>query len=405
MLRKKKPQPDKSNQKPKFHRLRHPFMVPVIMFFVFFFLGIGLFINVSGQTVGASDSRIVELSVNGNTQVIPTTASTVGELLDRLNIKINKGDVIQPAIATPILENNFQINIYRVHPVTVMENGVKTVISTAENDPRVIAQQAGYTIYPQDYITTSANADNLGQGVLGQEVIIDPSIPVSLNLYGAQVTERTHAKTVADLLNEDKIKTSSGNNVLPALTTPVTPNLQILVVPVGQKLVSTQQVIPFATQTISDPTVPYGVTQVSQTGANGLQLVVTNVTSGAQLQNVVITPPVNQIVKRGTGISAIAGGNNIIWLKSSGINVGDYSYVNTVMIHETHWNPDDISRTGCIGLGQSCPGSSGVAGLAVVCPDWQSNAVCQLGFFNSYAVSRYGSWAGAAAHENSYGWW
>lgn len=380
-------------------------MIPVFMFFIFFFLGIGLFIDLSGQTVGSSDSRIVELSDNGITQVIPTTAPTVGVLLSRLNIKLNNGDLVQPAATTPILQNNFQINIYRVHPVTVVDNGQKTVISTAESDPRVIAQQAGYTTYPQDYVTNSANADNLGEGVLGQEVDIVPAIPVTLDLYGAQVTQRTHAKTVADLLASDNIKTSAGNNVLPALTTPITPNLEVLVVPVGQKLVSTQQVIPFATQTIDDPQLPYGETQITQAGSNGLELVVTDVTSNSQLQNVVIDPPVNEIIHKGTGITAIAGGNNITWLKSSNINESDYSYVNVVVTHETHWNPDDISGSGCIGLGQSCPGSSGVAGLAVVCPDWQSDAVCQLDFFNNYAVSRYGSWAGAAAHEDDYGWW
>jgi uncharacterized protein YabE (DUF348 family) len=403
----KKDQPTQKKPKLKFHHLRHPFMVPVFTFFVFFFVGIAIFISQSGQTVGANDSRIVELSINGNTQVIPTTAPTVGTLLQRLNIKINKGDIVQPAETTAILSNNFQINIYRVHPVTVVDNGQKTVISTAETDPRVIAQEAGYTIYPQDYVNTSSDAaDSLGQGVLGQEVNINPATPVELNLYGAEVTERTHATTVAQLLASDNIKTSAGNNVLPALNTPLTPNLQILVVPVGQKLISTQQVIPYPVQTVDDPTVPYGEDQVTQAGVNGLELLVedvssTGVTSSAPVQQVIISQPVTEIVKHGTGISAIAGGNNITWLKGSVIGVGDYSYVNTIMNRESHWNPDDVNSRGCIGLGQFCDPSN----LTVPCPDWQVDAVCQLNAFNSYAIRDYGSWAAAAAHEEDYGWW
>jgi uncharacterized protein YabE (DUF348 family) len=402
----KQQQTKRSLKKIKFHHLRHPFMVPVIVFFVLFFFSIVLFISESGQTVGASDSRLVELTMNGSTKVIPTTSPTVGDLLNRLNITLNKGDVVEPSTDTSILENNFQINIYRVHPVTVVSNGQKTVIATADNDPKQIAKDAGYTIYPQDYVTAVANADNLGQGVLGQEVQVNPATPVNLNLYGSQVTERTHAKTVADLLSEDKIKTSAGNNVLPALNTPITPNLQVLVVPVGQKLISTQQVVPFATQTTDDPTIPYGQTQVVQAGANGLQLVVEEINSAGvvsgQLQQVVISQPVNQIVKHGTGVAAIAGGNNITWLKSSNININDYSYVNVIMTRETHWNPDDVNSSGCIGLGQSC-GSP--PGLAIVCPAWQVDAVCQLNFFNSYAMNHWGSWAAAAAHSNAYGWW
>lgn len=395
------------SHKPRFYHLKHPFMIPVVLFFVFFFLGIAYFINQNGQTIGANDSRIVELSVDGKTQVFPTTAQTVGDLLSRLNITIFKGDVVEPALTTPILQNNFQINIYRVHPVTVVENNQKTVISTADNNPRTIAADAGYKIYPEDYVNSVNNADNMKQGILGQEVEIVPAIPVILDLYGTQVTERTHTKTIAELLSTNKIQTNSGNNVLPALSTPITPNLQILVVPVGQHLISAQQVIPFAVQNINDPTIPYGQTQIVQAGSNGLELVVKDINNNGaainnQLQQVIITQPTPEIINHGTGIVPIAGGNNITWLKSSNININDYSNVNIIINRESHWNPDDINGIGCIGLGQSC---GYPPGLAVVCPDWQINAVCQLNFFNSYAVGRYGSWAGAVAHENNYGWW
>ena len=396
-----------NKMKPKFHHLRHPFMIPVFTFFVFFFLGIALFINQSGQTVGASDSRIVELTINGNVKVIPTSAPTVGDLFKSLNITVSNGDVVEPSITTPILENNFQINIYRVHPVTVIENGQKTVIATAENDPKVIAKEAGYTIYPQDYVTAANNADNLGNGVLGQQVNIDPSIPVNLDLYGTQVTERTHAKTVAELLANDKIKTNSGTNVLPSLDTPITPNLPVLVVPVGQHLVSTQKDIPFDTQNVNDPTIPFGTTAVAQQGVDGLELEVqdldakTGVPVGAPLQQVVITAPLSEIVKHGTGIVAVEGGNNISWLKSSNINVSDYSYVDYIMTRESHWNPADVNGRGCIGLGQFCNQSN----LTIPCPDWQIDASCQLNVFNSYAVSKYGTWANAVAFWQSHGWW
>ena len=122
---KSKPEEPDTN-KPKFHRLRHPFMVPVATFLVLFFLSMIIFIFQGGHTVGASDSRVVELTNNGQTQAIPTTASTVGQLLTRLNIKLNPGDVVEPSANTPIIQNGFQINIYRVHPVTVVEGYRRT---------------------------------------------------------------------------------------------------------------------------------------------------------------------------------------------------------------------------------------------------------------------------------------
>jgi uncharacterized protein YabE (DUF348 family) len=384
-------------------------MVPVLTFIVIFFISVGLYINLSGETLGANNSRIVELSINGRTQTIPTTASTVGDLISQLHVTINPGDVVEPTQSTPILQNGFQISVYRVHPVTVVEGSQKQVILTADNDLRAAAEQAGYTVYPQDYVTESSDAPDLNQkNILGEEITIVPATPITLDLYGNQVSLRTHAQTVADLLAVEKIPNDDGNNVLPAPTTPVTAGMEVEVVPVGQKLTSTQVAIPYTVERTPDPSIPYGTDQVVQAGVNGLSLVVedavtTNgVTTENQLQQVVVDPAVPEIVNDGTGITSEAGGNNITWLKDSEINPSDYEYVNVVMTRESHWGPDDVNSSGCIGLGQSC-GSP--PGLEVVCPDWQNDAVCQLNFFNNYAQSRYGGWAGAAAHEDDDGYW
>lgn len=381
---------------------RHPFMIPVITFLVFFFIGLGLFIGFNGQTVGASDSRIVILTIDGQQrEVIPTTANTVGDLINRLKISLKPGDIVEPSKNTPILENNFEINIYRAHPVTVIEGSQKQIIETASNNPRAIATEAGFTTYPEDSITFSQSPP-INQSILGPEVVIIPSVPVSLDLYGQVVKFRTIEPTVGALLNSKKIPIS-GNNVLPAPSTPITTNMQILVVPVGQQLISTQQTIPYGTQTNPDPSIPLGTNTVVQQGVNGLELVVyEKSTNGAQkpIQTIVIDQPIPEIINHGTGITLT--GNSEEWLKSSDIDPSNYSYVDYIMNHETHWNPDDVNPYGCIGLGQSC---GNPPPLEVNCPDWQNDAVCQLNFFNAYAYSHWGGWGSAYYHEVSYGWW
>jgi uncharacterized protein YabE (DUF348 family) len=386
---------------------KHPLIIPTVSIVIFFFLALIAFINFSGPTVISSDSRVVELYDNGHEEVIPTTATTVGQLIGRLKIKINPGDIVDPTESTAILDNGFKINIYRVHPVTIIENGIKKVFLTANSDPRVIAEQAGYQIYTQDYVYNVAAPIGLTQNIIGQEIEIVPATEVNLTLYGTQVSVRTHAQTVADLLVENKIKTSGGNNVLPALTTPISSDLQILVVPVGQKLISEQQSIPFTTQYVNDPSIPYGTVETAQSGANGLELVVEDViesngvTTNNAVQQVVINQPIVEIINRGTGVASTDGGNNITWLRSSSIGSSDYQYVDYIMAHESHWNPADVNAEGCIGLGQFCSPSK----LTLSCPDWQIDAVCQLNVFNNYAVSRYGSWAAAASFWESHGWW
>jgi uncharacterized protein YabE (DUF348 family) len=386
---------------------KHPMFIPLVSGIVLFFAAIVIFISFSGNTVVPSSSRVVEVYNNGKTEIIPTTATTVGDLMKRLGITLNPGDIVDPSENTPILTNGFRINIYRVHPVTIEENGSSKVILTADVDPRVIAKQAGYTIYPEDYVNDVTSPTELTKNIIGQVVSIVPSTPVDLTLYGTQVSLRTHAKTVADLLSQNNIKTTDGTNVLPALTTPVTDGMKVLVVPVGQQLISQQQAIPFQTSYVNNPDIPYNTTQTEQAGVNGSELVVeqvvtkSGVTTNTPIQTVVINQPIQQIIYRGTGISSINGGNNITWLRSSDIGSSDYSYVNFIMTKESHWNPGDVNSRGCIGLGQFCNPLK----LTVPCPNWQIDAVCQLNTFNAYAVGRYGSWAAAASHETTYGWW
>ncbi len=62
-------------------------------------------------------------------------------------------------------------------------------------------------------------------------------------------------------------------------------------------------------------------------------------------------------------------------------------------------NPAAVNPNGCLGIGQACPGSK----LTAVCPNL--DYACQNEFFTAYAVSRYGSWAGAYTAWHNQGWW
>lgn len=62
-------------------------------------------------------------------------------------------------------------------------------------------------------------------------------------------------------------------------------------------------------------------------------------------------------------------------------------------------NPTAKNAEGCIGIGQACPASK----LIAVCPNLDYE--CQNAFFTSYALSRYGGWAGAYAFWVAHNYW
>src|SRR5690348_16029112 len=71
----------------------HPFVVPVITLLALLFLTGIVFVLLGSRTIqsGASDSHVVIVSYDSKKQTVPSTALTVGDLLKRLNIKLNDG--------------------------------------------------------------------------------------------------------------------------------------------------------------------------------------------------------------------------------------------------------------------------------------------------------------------------
>jgi len=68
-----------------------------------------------------------------------------------------------------------------------------------------------------------------------------------------------------------------------------------------------------------------------------------------------------------------------------------------IYAHESGNNPDATNPNGCYGLGQDCNGR--------VRAQCGADYACQDAYFDNYAASRYGSWAGAEAFWQTHGWW
>lgn len=89
-------------------------------------------------------------------------------------------------------------------------------------------------------------------------------------------------------------------------------------------------------------------------------------------------------------------------MQAAGISPSDYGYVDYIISHESSWRWNAREpNTGAYGLCQALPATK----LATAGLDWQTNPVTQLKWCSSYAVSRYGSWAGAYQTWVAQRWW
>jgi uncharacterized protein YabE (DUF348 family) len=381
------------------HIKRRPYLLPVAGFLLgLAIVGATVYAH-GGRPLQTSDSHIVYLFDNGGKQqTLDTKAKTVGELVGKISLHLIPQDVVEPSLDTPIVEDNFRVNVYRARPVTVTDDkGTKTVTVTAQKSARVVAQDAGLTVYPEDLATFAQGT--LKENIIGEKVVVERAIPVFFNLYGTPLTIRTHTKTVGELLKDKKVKIANGDQVQPAQNTPLTPNLQIFVTRNGVQIQTVEEVVPAPTQIVPDPTLSLGASATRQQGADGKRAVTYqidtkngSVAAKTVIQTVVIQDPVPNIVARGTRV--LVTGDKTTWMAAAGISSSDYGYVNFVVSHESGWNPASLNGSGCAGLGQACPGSK----LAAVCSAWQTDPVCQLRYFSGYA-GRYGGW------EGSYNFW
>ena len=398
---------------------RHPFMVPVFALFLPVLLVGGTVWLVLGHGVSlkANSNDIVIISYDHQVQTVPSNEPNVGALLAKLNIQLHQGDVVEPAIGTPINQDDFRINIYRASPVKIVDGDQSTYGYSAATTPRSIASQAGVTVYPEDALSTLPTMDFLKERSLGNVIVIDRSVPITIDVNGFAAATRTRAKTVGDFLAEKQIALGKTGTVSPALTAPVTGGQIIHVVRDGTGIQSRTVTVPTQTQYVDDATLAYGTFATRQSGSPGQQVQTYKVTvkggkvvQSTLIQQVVTVQMVVQIEARGTNLSGIKGD-----MARAGITPDDYQYADYIISHESGWCPTKAqgqwggcpAYTGAVpsyggyGLCQATPGGK----MASAGSDWATNPITQLVWCSGYARSHYGSWAAAYQHWLAVHWW
>jgi uncharacterized protein YabE (DUF348 family) len=417
-----KPKYDFSKRSRLLHIKNHPFIVPVVTFLVLLLITGITFVFIGSETITSSgDSHVVIVSYDNKKQTVPTAAATVGELIKKLDIKLNEGDIVEPAKSTQIVEDNYRINVYRAKPVTIDDGEHKVFAFSAATTPRSIAAQAGIQVYPEDNLSVKIPDSFLNTGSIGQQLEIDRATPVLINLYGTPVGVRTHTETVEELLKEKQIKLAEGDTVEPSVNAKVKADMSVVIARKGTKIATVVEPISPQTQVVEDATLSFGSTAVRQAGQPGKRVVTyqINIVNGKEvsrqkIQEVVAQQPVPQIIARGKAVSIPSDKEAI--MSAAGISASDYAYVNFIISHESGWCPTKLQgQVGYCpgyapayipdglgyGLGQATPGSK-MAGFG---SDWQTNSVTQLRWATSYAVGRYGTWGGAYNFWSSHSYW
>lgn len=365
--------------------------------------------------------HLITIHDRGQQKVLLSDAATIGDALKTAGITLDSHDAVEPAVDQKIVATEYQVNIYRARPVTVVDGAIRQKIVTAYQTAKQIAKDAGIVLYPEDK-TQLSQSDNLVADGAGLQLTIDRATAFSLNLYGTTSTVRTQAKTVGDMLKEKGITIGANDRVSVPLTTPITNSSAIQVWREGKQTITVEEPVAFATQRINDADQDVKYVAIQTPGVAGTKNVTyeVNIRNGqevgrSEVASIVTLQPINQVEVHGTKLSLGSNysADRISIMTQAGIAASDQGYVAYIVDHEGGWcavrwqgdagcvDHDSAPIIGGYGLVQSTPGTK----MASAGSDWLTNPVTQLRWASGYAVRRYGSWYAAYAHWTTHRNW
>lgn len=351
--------------------------------------------------------RLITIHDRGEEKLLLSDAATIADALKDADITVDSRDAVEPALDEKLVASEYQINIYRARPVTVVDGTTRQKIITPYQTPSQIVKDAGITLYPEDDAVITQSSDIIADGA-GLRLTIDRATPFIFDLYGIKSEARTQGRTVAEMLREKGLELEASDRVSLPLDTPITPGLEVRVWREGKQTITTKEAVPFDVEQIRDADRETGYKSVQTPGVVGERNVTYEIEikdgveiSRSEIASIVTTQPVKQVEIIGVKTKALpytGGGTKTEWLAASNIPPSDWGYADFMVQKESGWNPNAVNKSsGACGLAQALPCSK--------VPGNPYNPIDSLNWMNSYVNGRYGGWAGAYNFWNRNHWY
>lgn len=211
--------------------------------------------------------KAVTVEIDGESRVVTTHASTVGEVLERAGIELEAHDILAPAGSDKVGDGT-RIVIKRGRLVTVRVNDVERPVWVNAADVDQVLQEIGIDADERTYVSASRSSRVPSTGAFALHVRI-PS-EVQLVVEGVSRTVVTTAPTVADLLLAEGVRLTANHVVnVPLGSYPAEGTTVVVQDKRGVRIARTRP-IPFRTRTSVDRALPAGTLKVVAPGRAGV---------------------------------------------------------------------------------------------------------------------------------------
>ncbi|MDN5293066.1 MAG: hypothetical protein PWQ91_199 [Eubacteriales bacterium] len=187
--------------------------------------------------------------------------------------------------------------------VTVKADGKTVQVRTGYGRVEDVLKKAGIRLAPEDLVRPSLSSKVFS----GMTVTVKRAVPVVLVVDGRKQSFKTTADTVAEVLEQKKVRVGKLDRVLPDRKAKIEKGMEIRVIRVVVKEQEYTEEIPYGVEHRQDNTMDYGQSKVLRPGEKGLmkykvRIVYEDGREAAReiLEQTVLKKPVSEIVALGT---------------------------------------------------------------------------------------------------------
>ncbi|MBC7565003.1 DUF348 domain-containing protein [Candidatus Saccharibacteria bacterium] len=371
-----------------------------------------VFVVTQGRAADAQSGnggRLVSVHDRGEEKVLLTDAATVGDALKEANISVDSHDAVEPALDQKLVATQYQVNIYRARPVTVIDGAIRQKIVTPYQTAEQIVKDAGITLFSEDTTKLSQSGNFVADGA-GLQLTIDRATPFNFTLYGNKSVARTQSVTVGDMLKKKGITLSANDRVSVPLSAPLTANTDIQVWREGKQTITVEEPVAFETQQIKDADQVSGYKAVQTNGVDGKKNVTYEIeirdgqeVGRTAIASITTIQPSTQVEIIGSKLPTPTNPseNQVLghaMMLNAGYGEDQWSCLYSLWTRESGWRTTaGNTSSGAYGIPQSLPASK----MATFGSDYLTNAQTQIAWGLNYIKGRYGTPCGAWNSFNS----
>lgn len=373
---------------------------------------------VAVPAIWSTVDKSVHLVVDGKGQTIQTTAQSVGQVLHTKGYRVSSHDLLAPA-ASAHIANGTRIVLRRGRLLELTVDGQTTRVWTTAPTVSEALAELGYS--STDFVSVS-RAQRLPLGTT--DIAIRTPRTVTLIRSGTSEQVSTTDTTVGQMLADLGIDLSSAYRLSAKPTDAIVAGQVIRVQRVDRRLVTRMTALPYPVRKHYTATLSAGTTKVLAQGKAGqakityaLVFIDGKMVARTKVSSVVVAAPRRQVLSIGTKETQTTTALNAPsqpapspgtakaiardLLAARGWGSVQYDCLVTLWDHESSWNVHAANPSGAYGIPQALPGYK----MSTAGPDWQDNATTQIKWGLGYIASRYNTPCGAWSLWQQQGWY